>query len=98
MSVCSCPLLRLLDIEWPSETVRVAFQGVKLLFYNSAADVLLLDIPSTIPNSFDAFFVGEHHSSPLRSKGRDLLFLDCCNTFKSCLLCNTIDLFFSGTE
>ncbi|BDA50643.1 probable lysyl endopeptidase at N-terminal half [Coccomyxa sp. Obi] len=33
-------------------------QGVKLLFYNSAADVLLLDIPSTIPNNFDAFFVG----------------------------------------
>ena len=37
---------------------------MKLLFYNSAADVLLLDIPSTIPNAFAPFFVGEHQSSP----------------------------------
>ena len=34
-------------------------QGVKLLFYNSAADVLLLDIPSTIPDRFKPFYIGE---------------------------------------
>lgn len=33
-------------------------QGVKLLFYNSAADVLLLDIPSTIPDRFKPFYIG----------------------------------------
>ncbi|KAK9917572.1 hypothetical protein WJX75_005898 [Coccomyxa subellipsoidea] len=33
-------------------------QGVKLLFYNSAADVLLLDIPSTIPDRFTPFYIG----------------------------------------
>jgi hypothetical protein len=32
---------------------------VKLLFYNSAADVLLLDVPSTIPEAFTAFYLGE---------------------------------------
>ena len=35
-----------------------ASQGVKLLFYNSAADVLLLDIPSSIPNWFKPFYIG----------------------------------------
>ena len=38
-------------------------QGVKLLFYDSAADVLLLDIPSTIPNNFKPFYVGTGPSS-----------------------------------
>lgn len=38
---------------------RGVWQGVKLLFYNSAADVLLLDIPSNIPNSFKPFYIGE---------------------------------------
>lgn len=38
-------------------------QGVKLLFYDSAADVLLLDIPSTIPNNFKPFYVGMRSAS-----------------------------------
>jgi hypothetical protein len=41
-------------------------QGVKLLFYNSAADVLLLDIPSTIPDRFTPFYIGE--LAPSRSE------------------------------
>lgn len=35
-------------------------QGTKLLFYNSAADVLLLDLPSAIPDRYKPFYVGEH--------------------------------------
>jgi hypothetical protein len=56
---------------------------VKLLFYNSAADVLLLDIPSTIPNNFKPFYIGAQplaspdcaHRNPLR-----LDELGCCGT------------------
>ena len=41
-------------------------QGTKLLFYNSAADVLLLDLPSAIPDRYKPYYVGEHsHPYPL---------------------------------
>ena len=33
-------------------------QGAKLLYYDSRADVLLLDIPGQVPSSFKTFRVG----------------------------------------
>ena len=33
-------------------------QGTKLVFYDSKADVLLLDIPESIPDHFHAYKVG----------------------------------------
>ncbi len=33
-------------------------QGVKLLFYNSKADILLLDISATIPDRFNPYLLG----------------------------------------
>ena len=33
-------------------------QGTKLLFYDSKSDVLLLDIPESIPDHFKAYKVG----------------------------------------
>jgi hypothetical protein len=36
----------------------MALQGTKLLFYDSHADVLLLDIPGAIPDSFHAWKLG----------------------------------------
>ncbi|EIE20478.1 trypsin-like serine protease [Coccomyxa subellipsoidea C-169] len=41
-----------------NDTAPPFTQGVKLLFYNSAADVLLLDMPSTIPDRFKPFYMG----------------------------------------
>ena len=57
-------------------------QGVKLLFYNSAADVLLLDIPSSIPNWFKPFYIGALTPLLVQPKSvstcRVLLPLSCC--------------------
>ena len=36
----------------------VLLQGTKLLFYDSKSDVLLLDIPESIPDHFNAYKVG----------------------------------------
>ena len=33
-------------------------QGTKLVFYDSKADVLLLDIPESIPDRFHAYKIG----------------------------------------
>ncbi|CAK0770461.1 hypothetical protein CVIRNUC_003769 [Coccomyxa viridis] len=38
--------------------IREVIQGTKLLFYDSKADVLLLDIPESIPDHFHAYKVG----------------------------------------
>lgn len=38
--------------------VCMCLQGTKLLFYDSKADVLLLDIPESIPDHFHAYKVG----------------------------------------
>ncbi len=40
-------------------------QGARLLYYDSRADVLLLDVPGQIPNSFHAFRVGYDASAGL---------------------------------
>ena len=37
---------------------RACAQGTKLVFYDSKADVLLLDIPESIPDHFHAYKVG----------------------------------------
>ena len=46
--------------RWGAGTshVCVCLQGTKLLFYDSKADVLLLDIPESIPDHFHAYKVG----------------------------------------
>ena len=37
---------------------RVRVQGVKLVFYDSVADILLLEIPETIPDRFNPYQLG----------------------------------------
>lgn len=51
-----CPRLELPSTQHDG---AAALQGTKLLFYNSAADVLLLDLPSAIPDRYKPFYVGE---------------------------------------
>lgn len=43
-------------------------QGTKLLFYDSKSDVLLLDIPNTIPDNFQAYKVGFDASEDVPSR------------------------------
>ena len=33
-------------------------QGARLLFYDSRSDVLLLDVPGQLPNSFNSYRIG----------------------------------------
>ncbi len=43
-------------------------QGTKLLFYDSKADVLLLDIPNAIPDKFQAYKLGFDASDAVPSR------------------------------
>ena len=49
-----------------------SLQGVKLLFYDSKADILLLDISATIPDRFSPYLLGFDGSNitvPTRAVG-----------------------------
>ena len=58
-----CSAVRAGLVQAPRRGVRdscvcMCLQGTKLLFYDSKADVLLLDIPDSIPDHFHAYKVG----------------------------------------
>ena len=50
--------------------VCMCLQGTKLLFYDSKADVLLLDIPESIPDHFHAYKVGFDAAEEVPNRAR----------------------------
>ncbi|BDA42249.1 probable lysyl endopeptidase at N-terminal half [Coccomyxa sp. Obi] len=48
--------------------IRQVIQGTKLLFYDSKSDVLLLDIPTAIPDKFQAYKLGFDASDAVPSR------------------------------